>query len=134
MHVCVHMYIHMCTWRLGHNFNVVPQFFETGSRNCQVRQAIWSMIPRDSPVFISQTLWFQAQDTFWLFEFRGLSSGTHPCTASPSLTSFLSRLPLQFEGVPGTAYMISKHPAAVIIISKASLQLPHPTQMTPSLL
>lgn len=36
------------------------------------------MIPRDSPVFIFQTLWFQAQVTFCLFEFRELSSGTHP--------------------------------------------------------
>lgn len=88
----------MCTWRLGHNFNVVPQFFETGSRNCQERQAVWTMIPKDSPVFIFQTLRFQAQDTLCLFEFRGLSLGTHPCTASFALTSCLCRLPLQFRG------------------------------------
>lgn len=92
------------------------------------------MIPRDSPVFIFQTLWFQAQVTFCLFEFRELSSGTHPCTASFSLASFLCRLPLQFEGVPGMACMISKPPAADITISKESLQLPHPAQMMPSLL
>lgn len=132
MHAC--LCIHMCTWRLGHNFNVVPQFFETGSRNCQERQDVWPMIPRDSPVFIFQTLRFQAQDTLSLFEFRGLSSGTHPCTASFALTRCLCRLPLQFEGVPGPTDMISKHPAAVIVIPKESLQLPHPAQMMPSLL
>lgn len=91
------------------------------------------MIPRDPPVFIFHTLWFQAQDTFCLFELRRLSSGTHPGTASFSLTSFLCRLPLQSEGVPGTAYMISKHPAAAITISKESLQLPHSAQMMPFL-
>lgn len=67
--------------------------------------------------------------TLCLFEFRGLSLGTHTCTAGPSLTSLLFRLPLLFEGAPGTAYMIPKYPTAVSIISKESLLLTHPAQM-----
>lgn len=130
MHAC----IHMCTWRLGHNFNAVPQFLRLGLEIAKRDRLFGPWSPRDSPVFIFQTLRFQAQDTLCLFKFRGLSSGTHPCTASFALTSFLCRLPLQFEGVPGTADVIPKHPAAVIVIPKESLQLPHPTQMMPSLL
>lgn len=45
----------------------------------------------------------------------------HICPTSPSLTSFLSNPPLLFEGVPGIASTISKHPTTVIIVSRVSI-------------